>query len=212
MENGLETKNNGFEVILSISQFGHLIKKWEKFDKINYDGKLDSISYDRYNILTNKDEVLLDNWVDEISFEIRNNYCIFGIGHDKYGVFDIEGNLIVKPVYDKLYYDSDDIFMAECNKKFGFVNSKGQMTPIIFANASFFYDDYAAVKYNYKWGFISKDTIIENPDNYSEYPIFPQYEEVDDFENNMCKVKLNGETIFIDKLGNKVEQKIKVKH
>ena len=30
MKNELETNDNKFEVILPISQFGHLVKKWEK--------------------------------------------------------------------------------------------------------------------------------------------------------------------------------------
>ena len=205
--------NEEYEIVCPIANFGFLIRHWEKYDVINYDGKPDISLYDKYNILTNKNDILLKNWVNDISFKIENNYCIFGINNNnKYGVFDLEGNLLAKPIYDKIYYDSDDIFMAVANHKFGYLDSKGQKTPIIFADASFFYEDYAAVKYNYKWGFINKNTIIDDPDSYEQYTIPPQYNKVDDFENGICKVRVDEDIFYIDKSGNKVEQKIKTKH
>ena len=70
--------------------------------------------------------------------------------------------------------------MAKHNGKFGFVSSTGQLTPIIFEDAGFFYDDVAAVKYNFKWGFISKYCKVDNPNDDNQYVIPPQYNKVED--------------------------------
>lgn len=208
-----EVKLNKYEVICPIANYGFLVKRWEEIETINYEGKPASFFYDKYNILTNKKAILLDNWVDDITFKMNNSFCVFGINNgDKYGVFDIKGNLVIKPIYDKLYYDSDDIFLASANNKFGFVTSKGQLTPIIFNNAGFFYEDLAAVNYNYRWGFVNKYTILDNPEDYDQYSIAPKYQKVDDFENGICRVKYDNKYIYIDKNDNPIEQKIKTKH
>lgn len=181
---------NECEICFAISKFGYLIKKIDRIKTVDYDGNLSYINYDKYNILNNNGDLVFDEWINEFSFEIRNNYCIIGINNSKYGVINEEGKIVIDPIYDKLYYDSDDIFMAKNNNKFGFVTSTGHLTPIIFSNASFFYDDLAAVRYNHKWGFISKATKITNPNNDMDYVIYPQYDEVDDFENGINTVKI----------------------
>ena len=198
-----------YMICFPISDFGYLVKTIEKVDILDYDGNPSILGMDKYNVLNNN-KLLFNEWYDEISFEIRNDYCIFEI-NKKYGVFDKEGNIIIKPIYDNLYYDSDDIFMARNNNKFGFVNSKYQMTPIIFSNASFFYDDYAAVRYNHKWGFINKYDYITNPNNDEEYSIAPEYEQVEDFEKGKCLVVKGEYEYIIDKQNNIVNSKIKIK-
>lgn len=207
----LITNINEYEICFSVPNFGFLVKKIEYIDFIDYYGNLSKLEMDKYNVLSNNNKLIFDKWYDEITFAMKEKYCIFGI-NGKYGAFDIEGNVVIKPVYDKLYYDSDDIFMAKNNNKFGFVNSKNQMTPIIFEDVSFFYEDYAAVRYEYKWGFINKNDLILNPNDYSQYSIAPQYDKVDDFENGKCIVMKEEQQYIIDKQNNIIKQKVKTKH
>lgn len=195
-------------ISLKIPNFGYLLKKTVIIDRLDYDGNLSTLTIDKYNILSNNNTLIFDEWLDDLNFDIKGDFCIFSVKH-KYGAFNKEGDIVVKPLYDKLYYDSEDVFMAKHNNKFGFVTANGHLTPIIFEDAGFFYDEVAAVKYNFKWGFISKYCKIDNPNDDTQYVIPPQYDKAEDFEDGLSKVCQNSKILLIDRNNNIIKQKIK---
>lgn len=86
----------------------------------------------------------------------QGKYIWFNTG-EKYGLADTTGIILIKPIYDKLEYFSDNgLALAKKDNKYGFINSKGEViVEFIYENAKGFKYDLAPVKINGKWGFIN---------------------------------------------------------
>ena len=84
---------------------------------------------------------------------------------EKYGLADTTGTILIKPIYDKLgYFSNNGLALAMKGGRYGFIDSKGAtQIPFIFRNTNGFKYDLAAVQLNEKWGFINGngDFVIE---------------------------------------------------
>lgn len=198
---------------IKLNDFGYLVKKYFPKDFIDYNGNISKIYIDKYNFLT-VNGLLLDEWVDDFTLKVvENKYCIFGINcGKKYGVFNKDGKIIIHPIYDEIVYDKDDVFIAKSDDKYGFVIPDSQLTPIIFKEVKPFSDTVAAVKYDRKWGYVSRFVKIDNPNENVDYQIEPQYESADSFINGEADVVLDGEQLIIDRNNNIIKNKVKTKH
>ena len=196
-----------------LSEFGYIVKKDIIKQYIDYNGKISSLTLEKYNFLT-PNGLLLDEWVDDIKLKVVDDkYCIFSINiREKYGVFNKTGDIIVPLIYDEITYDKDNIFIAKSQDKYGFVTPNGQLTPIAFYEIKPFFETVAAVKYRSKWGYISKYAKMDNPNDDREYQIKPQYEAANNFIDGEAIVVLNGEEIKIDRNNNIIKNKVKTKH
>lgn len=196
-----------------LNEFGYIVKKDIIKQYIDYNGKISSLTLEKYNFLT-PNGLLLDEWVDDIKLKVVDDkYCIFSINiREKYGVFNKTGDIIVPLIYDEITYDKDNIFIAKSQDKYGFVTPNGQLTPIAFYEIKPFFETVAAVKYRSKWGYISKYAKMDNPNDDREYQIEPQYEDANNFIDGEAIVVLNGEEIKIDRNNNIIKNKVKTKH
>ena len=196
-----------------LNEFGYIVNKNIKKQFIDYNGKISSLTFEKYNFLT-PNGLLLDEWVDDIALKVvEDKYCIFSINvRKKYGIFNKYGDLIALPIYDEITYDKDNIFIAKSQDKYGFITPNGQLTPITFNEVKSFSDTVAAVKYGGKWGYINKYVKMDNPNDDQEYQIKPQYEDVNNFIDGEAIVVLNGEEIKIDRNNNIIKNKVKTKH
>jgi len=196
-----------------LNEFGYIVKKDIIKQYIDYNGKISSLTLEKYNFLT-PNGLLLDEWVDDIKLKVVDDkYCIFSINiREKYGVFNKTGDIIVPLIYDEITYDKDNIFIAKSQDKYGFVTPNGQLTPIAFYEIKPFFETVAAVKYRSKWGYISKYAKMDNPNDDREYQIKPQYEDANNFIDGEAIVVLNGEEIKIDRNNNIIKNKVKTKH
>lgn len=84
---------------------------------------------------------------------------------EKYGLINRNGEIIVSPEYDYIIKSiSTNLFMVEKNEKYGFINNQGKIViPIIYDDASPFYERMAAVKKENKYGFIDSKGRVQIP-------------------------------------------------
>jgi hypothetical protein len=111
----------------------------------------------------------------------------------------------IKPVNKKGYdYDwtvftsafSDGMMMVMLNKKFGFVNDRGEeVIAPLYDEAYPFHEGMAAVRNNKAWGFIDKT---------GKEMVAPRYELVYSFKEGLAAVKKDGKWGFVDKTGKEV--------
>ena len=111
-------------------------------------------------------------------------------------------------MYDRICDNSENSYTIYYNDKAGYVSSlNGHLiAPVVFDNPKIFKDGLACVEYKRKTGYVSRNKIINNPDNDLEYGIKPQYEWVNDFENGYTQVKLNNYILLIDKSNNTIDK------
>jgi len=88
----------------------------------------------------------------------QGKYMWYNTG-EKYGLADTTGTILIKPIYEKLTYFSDNgLALARKNGKYGFINKKGEVVVgFKFTDATGFKYDLASVKLNNKWGFIDEN-------------------------------------------------------
>lgn len=98
----------------------------------------------------------------------QGKYIWYNTG-EKYGLADTTGIILIKPIYEKLEYFSDNgLALARKDGKYGFINSKGEIIiEFIYENAKGFKYNLAPVKINGKWGFINRK---------GNFKIEPKYE------------------------------------
>ena len=74
----------------------------------------------------------------------------------KFGLIDRSGEISVAPEYDYIIKSSStNFFMVKKDEKYGFINKKGKIIiPIIYDDASPFYERLSAVKKGNKYGFV----------------------------------------------------------
>lgn len=111
----------------------------------------------------------------------------------KCGYKDVQGNIIVAPIY---YAGSDFkdglALIVDNNMKRGFINIKGVVViPLIYDDASMFFNGLARVTINKKNGYIDKQGHI----------IIPlKYDYADDFRDSVARVSLNFKYGFINRV------------
>jgi hypothetical protein len=84
--------------------------------------------------------------------------------NDKYGFKNLNGEIVIDPVYDLVLLFNDGYSMAEKNGRSGFINRNGHaVIPFEYDSAGVFSEGLAAVMQDEKWGCIDKDAGIVIP-------------------------------------------------
>lgn len=140
----------------------------------------------------NGNEIITADW-DWLQFE---SGVIIGNKNGLYGVMDINGNLIVEPLYDSIGDFYEGFAVVYKDGKAGYINSAGRViVEPVWADAQDFSDSAAAVKDdNGLWGFIDKD---------GKTLISCKYENASSFANGYAAVLEDDIVYIIDKSGNR---------
>lgn len=118
-----------------------------------------------------------------------------GLDYD-YALMDKDLNII--PLrYDFVWsYFSEELLLVKNDKKYGYVNKKGQLIiPLKYDQALNFQDGYGVVKLDGKWGFVNKLG--------KEIPLI--YDQVFPFEDGKALVKQNEKRFYINTSGDFVK-------
>jgi hypothetical protein len=140
--------------------------------------------------------------IDDHSDEGLIEYSLNG----KSGMIDTLGNQVVSNIYESIGLGWDTFVegfaIVTKNGKKGYINKKGkELIECIYEDACDFSDSLAAVKFNGKWGFINYKGKLEIQFQYdSENSAHSNFF----FSGGFSRVMVNGNSIFIDKSGNKV--------
>ena len=114
----------------------------------------------------------------------------------KRGCIDKQGNIVIKPKYDMVYYFEDGLALVELNDKYGFINRKGQeVIPLLYEGYPHFSDGLAAVSINDLYGFIDKTGKVVIP---------LQYKDVYSFYDGLAQIRVNGKSGCINHKGETV--------
>ena len=83
--------------------------------------------------------------------EFHNGYAIVKPNNSSgYGIIDLEGKLIVEPIYSSLLFPSEGLIAAQKNGKWGYINLDGEtVVPFLFDEARSFSSGLAAVGVDY---------------------------------------------------------------
>ncbi|QVK18349.1 WG repeat-containing protein [Mycoplasmatota bacterium] len=142
--------------------------------------------------------------VDYLPFNIRISYIdstnqivyIENRYNNKNGFINLKENIIVEPVYERLWGFVDDIALAELNNKYGFINDKNEVkTEFIYDKAHEFSEGLALVQYNSKFGYI---------DQLGNVMIDYQYDHALDFIDGVAHVEFGNSDAFINKNNEKI--------
>lgn len=147
---------------------------------------------------------------------------------NKFGIVDIDGSLIVKPIYDYISKLYNDFFVVIENGKYGYMNSNFELVQKpIFIEALPFDEEIAFVKlFNSKWACINNDmkliidaqfdNIYPKINGFSRVQVANKwsfidencklinevrYDYVSDFSNGIAKVKIDGKIGYINEDG-----------
>lgn len=123
---------------------------------------------------------------------------------DKSGLFSVEidgnwgfinrqGEVVIKPIYDRVGFFSEDLASARQDGKWGFINPKGNMIiPPRFTFADCFSEGLAAVMEGDRFGYIDKT---------GKWKIPAQFQTANTFSQGLALVEEKGAWRFIDKTG-----------
>lgn len=130
--------------------------------------------------------------------------------YGKWGFIDIDGNLKVPCIYNKVLAFNEGLAAVEKDGKWGFINKKGEVVvPIMYRDVSPFKNGFAYVTKNYPWengwGFINKQGQGITPFKYNVY----YYGEEPDltrhyFSEGMAVVEKNGKYGYVNTKGEEV--------
>ncbi|WP_271628590.1 WG repeat-containing protein [Caldicellulosiruptor sp. DIB 104C] len=114
----------------------------------------------------------------------------------KWGVMDIKGKIIAKPIYERILLESEGMIPVKIRNKWGFIDIHGKIRiKPQFDNVSAFTNQLAAVCINNRWGIIDKS---------GNFTIKPQYQDIIIHPNKMIQAKKQNKWGIIDKKGNQI--------
>lgn len=129
------------------------VKKDDKYALYNKDGDL-ILGFDYEFIgLMDEDAIIFSTYIDSLE-EIK-----------KYGFMDIDGNILLEATYDRIFTQTEGLYLVENSDKYGFINKDGDVVINLDYDNAYLFRDYglAAVKLNDKWGFINTDGDVVIP-------------------------------------------------
>ena len=107
-------------------------------------------------------------------------------GNDKWGLVNKQGEILVNPIYGRMFPDGND-YIVKMGDKWGWIDAEGKfvINPHFYdvRNRGFNGTDLAPVKIGKKWGFINKNGKLE---------INPQFESVSPFFGKVALVYKKG--------------------
>ena len=133
----------------------------------------------------------------KISTAYRNSY------DGKYGAVDLNGKIVLPPVYDSLEWDAKEgFFIIELNGKWGTADTTGNY--IIEPTIDFGEDNWLILTLHFSDGLarIFKDDKYGFINTKGEVVIQPKFEFAGEFEKGKAIVRVDGKSTFIDKKGN----------
>lgn len=157
------------------------------------------------------DKVVIKPQYDETGFSFKSGLCWVRLDK-KYGFINEDGRMIVPATYDFAGEFSEGLAVVNIGRKvtedigdyvpgkFGFIDSTGKVVvPLQYSRAEFFHEGRALVEKDDKIGFIDLNGNLVIPAIYYVGDLY--------FKNGKVQVVLeNGDEIYIDKDGNRVEE------
>lgn len=114
--------------------------------------------------------------------------------NDKWGIMDLKGNIIVKPVYERILLESEGMIPVKLENKWGFIDIYGNVKiKPQFDSVTAFTNQIAAFCVNNKWGIMNK---------LGEYTLKPQYQDIILHPTNIIQVKKDDKWGIVDEKGN----------
>ena len=201
------------------NNFGFYVAKTQQIPFIDKKGLIDKKEIRLYNFLTFDNKLVFDDWKNSINYYGNSNeILIFSIsdkrGHEQYGAFNKNGELVIYPIFDsvRFLYENTDYLVCEFNKKYGLFKKDGkQIIPVKYNNITNSNEDLLGVYYKEKWGVIDINTGIDNPKDFNQYVIPPTYDYITPFIDGIATASYNNQTFRINKSNEKIDVKIKVK-
>lgn len=118
------------------------------------------------------------------------------LDHNKFGVIDTTGQMLIKAIYDWHGYFREGIAAVKRNGKYGFINNQGkEITPIKYDMVENFAEGRAFVMQGRRYSLINQ---------HGKEIARLKYDYIDAFKNGLAKCFLNGKWGFIDIHGNEV--------
>ena len=162
------------------------VKKGNKWGFINKNGKV-VIDF-KYNDI---DEKGFSGYRARVKLNNKERYITM-LGQD----YDF-----IHPNYEKL-----NIVLVQDKGKYGYVDFSGKLViPLIYNDATSTINGYAKVKKANKWGMINENRKIIIPLLYDEIEWYKDSWIWNPFHNGIMKVKKNGKSIIINKLGDEFD-------
>lgn len=132
----------------------------EQITDFQYDsitGFHDGIAVINRNIYINKEcEVVLENTYEVCRSFSEKRSAVLQDG--KWGFIDIEGNLVIPPLYDEVGWFNNNVVPVKLNNKWGVIDSSGNVIlDCVYDAIRDYQDGYAAVMMNKKWGFVDTE-------------------------------------------------------
>lgn len=160
----------------------------ETTEDYNY---LSKIEIDRDNLLKWQ-WTIEPNKYDDLYFIDKNKIAVKN--KDKWGIIDINENIILPFKYSFIGFFCENIAMIKNDKKVFYINTKGEnINQESYSDGKNFNEGYCAVSRENKWGFINE---------YGEMAIEYKFDEAKRFSEGYAAVKIDNKWGFIDKNGN----------
>ncbi len=102
---------------------------------------------------------------------------------NKWGFIDLDGNIVIKPIFDYALPFSEDLAPVKLKDKWGYIDLQGNIViKPQFDNAIPFHEDRAVIKFNNLIGFINKE---------GEIIVQPKYKTAYSFSDGLAFVSIN---------------------
>lgn len=203
--------NKKFEIILD-SLYGHI--SWNSSNSSF--ACIRNKEWTKIGIVSDSGKIVVDFIFDSIE-DLDNGFFIGWKGERpenlKYGLINNDGKIVIDVVYDNItYLKNERIFLLYKNKKFGFANSKGEIT--IPPELKLEYSDHDMIKYYFR-GFVfdekeslllvKKNDKLGLVDKEGGYVLSPVYDMIEQHDNQYSQViflRQENKVGFVDKNGN----------
>ena len=198
-KNGKETYFENYTDVFFYYGNTGIAKRNGKYGLINRKG--DSLSEFKYTMVSNfgfnhykcqtdnKKSHILDStgkiiFNKDLEFDIQSHYfdkdsiIIFRGTVDRKklnGLVNIDGEVIIQPKYENIYFINDsEFYVVKNDKKFGFIDKSGkEVIPLIYDNVGFdINEDLIPVLKDGKWGFINRKNETKIPFEYDDATAF----------------------------------------
>ncbi len=180
--------DKGKALVMQGGKFGFINKKGAY--KVN--PQFSNVSFPESSVSSPEYIVYIAYMLEEFSY---GDKMIFASG-DKYGLSDTKGNYIINPMYERLSYAGENLYIAmNDDGKYGYVTEKGKEKIFFqFDSASAFSNGLARVRSGESYGFINKS---------GKVVINFQFESATSFyDDGYTVVKQNGKYGIANKKGN----------
>jgi len=204
-DTGIAAKNNKFGLI---DRMGNPLTEFKYRQIMNFGFNHFKVQLEnkKFQILNNTGELIFN---EDMSYDIKSDYfeadslLVFEEknqnGDELKGLVNIDGEKIVKAIYESIYFIGDDELIAVKSKqKYGFINKLGEVVvPVKYDKISFnINDNLIPVKRDSKWGYINKKGEEEIPfifnkaTGFTEGLAYVENDSISGYINSRNKIKI----------------------